>query len=781
LPGGSQAGRAGTRLDFTDLVHALIKNLRSYQERRRSFVGCLIGTAFAISIGIGCQGEHQDAGETADVAIPETIVEARAERQAAVRAAGGFEDRSQILFGDLHVHTTFSPDAFMTSLPMLGGSGMHPPADACDFARLCADLDFWSINDHAEGITPTHWNETIDSIAECNARAGDPSDPDSVAFLGWEWSQVGSTPETHYGHKNVIFLETDRDVVPKRPIAAPRPEFRVAALPAFGRALLSLRYFSQRKMFADYQTYYEEVNAVPYCPMGVDPRELPLDCHEVAEHPRDLHAKLDAWGTPSIVIPHGTTWGLMTPRGFSLARELETGQHDPERQLLLEVYSGHGSAEVYRDFPGALPETPEEALYCPEPTKDYLACCWQAGEIIRDRCESESSEDCDERAAEARKIYLAAGAAAHLTVPGADVDDWLDCDQCRDCFNPAFTHRPGGSAQSALTLRREAEDGSEQAYRFGLIGASDTHDARGGNGFKEFARLENTEALSRSSLVGGLLGGGGEPVARAQVVDVNEVSLGARRDVERGASFLLTGGLTAVHAASRERTSIWSAFEAREVYATSGDRILLWFDLLNGPDGTAPMGSLVRGQVKAPRFRVSAAGAFTQKPGCPDFVEDVMTSERLEYLCLGECYNPSDERRAIRRIEIVRIRPQTAALEPVGSRIEDPWRVFECDDRGQGCRVEFVDPEYASLLGLASGSESESESGATEIVYYARAIQEPTLAVNAGGFRCTYDAEGQCIDLDPCYGDDRTDPSDDCLSENEEHAWSSPIWVQPTD
>ena len=68
----------------------------------------------------------------------------------------------------------------------------------------------------------------------------------------------------------------------------------------------------------------------------------------------------------------------MTPRGFSLARELESGQHDPNRQLLFEVYSGHGSAEPYRDWPGAF-STGEDALVCPEPTSDYLPCCWQAG------------------------------------------------------------------------------------------------------------------------------------------------------------------------------------------------------------------------------------------------------------------------------------------------------------------------------------------------------------------------------------------------------------------
>ena len=100
----------------------------------------------------------------------------------------------QILFGDLHVHSTFSLDAFMMALPSGGGEGAHPVNDACDFARHCAGLDFWSINDHALAIPERAWGETIESIRACNAVASAPDDPDTVAFLGWEWTQIGATP-----------------------------------------------------------------------------------------------------------------------------------------------------------------------------------------------------------------------------------------------------------------------------------------------------------------------------------------------------------------------------------------------------------------------------------------------------------------------------------------------------------------------------------------------------------------------------------------------------------
>lgn len=39
-----------------------------------------------------------------------------------------------------------------------------------------------------------------------------------VSFLGWEWTQIGDTPENHYGHKNVVLRDTEADKVPRRPI-----------------------------------------------------------------------------------------------------------------------------------------------------------------------------------------------------------------------------------------------------------------------------------------------------------------------------------------------------------------------------------------------------------------------------------------------------------------------------------------------------------------------------------------------------------------------------------
>ena len=249
----------------------------------------------------------------------------------------------------------------------------------------------------------------------------------------------------------------------------------------------------------------------------------------------------------------------------------------------------------------------------------------------------------------------------------------------------------------------------------------------------------------------------------AQELDLNsEAELSLPSQSERASSFLYTGGLVAAHVESRNREEIWRALSSREVYATSGERILLWFDLVNHPEGlTVPMGTETE-MNSSPKFQVKALGAQKQLPGCSPLAEDNIGTEVLERLCKGECFNPSDERKNISRIEVIRIRPQVYEGEPMNALIEDPWKTFECEPSQEGCQVEFTDRQF--------------EGGNREVVYYVRAIQESTLAINAGGLNCEQDANGKCLKVNLC-GDPKGKGMEDCLSPTEERAWSSPIFV----
>src|SRR5262245_17553088 len=332
---------------------------------------------------------------------------------------------SQILFGDLHVHTTWSIDAFLYALPLFGGEGAHPPADACDFARHCSQLDFFSLNDHAEGLTPERWRGTLESVRECNARAGDPADPDLVAFVGYEWTQAGSTPETHFGHRNVIFEGLGDQDLPARPITslpdgtlerAP-PRLVLRALQGIGALGLGA--------YADFLWWLERMAEVPDCPAGVDSRELPAGCRENAPTPELLFEKLAQQGHDPLVIPHGLAWGIHAPPGASLDAQLTRARHAPARERLLEVYSGHGSSEEFRRRDG--PDGSDAAAgVCPAPTRDFLPCCWQAGEIVRARCGELPAAECEARVEEARRLALEAGTSPHAVLPDAGPEEWLD-------------------------------------------------------------------------------------------------------------------------------------------------------------------------------------------------------------------------------------------------------------------------------------------------------------------------------------------------------------------
>ncbi|MBK7950278.1 MAG: DUF3604 domain-containing protein [Deltaproteobacteria bacterium] len=678
----------------------------------------------------------------------------------------------QILFGDLHVHTTFSFDAFMLSLPMTGGEGAHPPADACDFARFCSALDFWSINDHAESITPTHWAETVASIRACDAVSSDSArEPDTVAFLGWEWTQVGATPDKHYGHKNVVLRDLDEDSVPTRPIGAPGSRARIAAGNPFGTARSGafLHALGQERMHG-LARFFEERRNLELCPLGVSVRELPADCLELVDTPDLLFDKLDDWGFESIVIPHGTTWGFYTPPGSEWSKQLAGPLHDEDRQKLLEIYSGHGNSEEYRSY-RSVDWDEKGRPVCPEPNENHLPTCWRAGEIIEERClaAGESEAECAKRAVVARQNAAEAGSQMHLTAPGVKAADWLDAGQCRDCTQPAFNYRPGGAAQAILAFSNfETPDGFPRRFRFGLMASSDNHFGRPGTGYKEVHRSGFTESRSNVDDLNPMLRPmvsppAEEPLPESRAYDPATSKLAgfALMEMERQASYFMTGGLVAVHGEGRSRSAIWDALQRREVYGTSGPRILLWFDLLNPPDGSGsavPMGGEVVTK-ESPRFEVRAVGSFEQAPGCPDYATTALGPDRLAHVCKGECYNPTPTRRPITRIEVVRIRPQNAPGEPIAPLIEDPWRSFACEGQPEGCSVRFEDPDYAT--------------NARDAVYYVRAIEAPMLAVNAAGIACERDASGRCLTPKLCSGD----ATDDCLAPEEPRAWSSPIFV----
>ncbi|MGB1088000.1 MAG: DUF3604 domain-containing protein, partial [Alphaproteobacteria bacterium] len=689
-------------------------------------LGLLLAFGLFVLAGIsGWLGEKTTAGKIEGKALPAHIVEERISKQEEAAQNG----ESQILFGDFHVHTTFSADAKMTSMPFLGGEGAHPIGDACDFARYCSQLDFWSINDHAESITPAQWRDTIDQIRACDAMSDGTDAPDMVSFLGWEWTQIGLQASAHYGHKNVILRGLTDDTILPRPIAAN------GEIPGMPPPMAFLFYLAtQDPAYLSWARFGAETAAVDPCPEDVPSPDLPSNCREYANTPATLFSKLDEWNRDAIVIPHGTTWGSYTPQGSDWRKQLRGAQYSPRWQNMIEVYSGHGNSEHYRPY-FEVTEDVNGELTCPPPQhtaplKKFTPACWQAGTIVYERCQAAGADEtlCAQKRDETR--YLAAnvpGGDMGPVVPSSLPKDWLNAGQCDDCFMPAFGLRYRSSAQYILAMSHFV-NGEEKPrrHRFGLMGSSDTHAARVGNGYKDFGRSFMTDRLALSKQ-------GEELATLMRPADWDEKRKSFEPNDLRGnavnmadslpgymdnlGSMYYGGGIIAVHAEGRNRHAIWQGLEARNTYATSGPRILLWFNMLGVNEQSIPMGTHIDLSVgSTPQFEIRALGAYEQKPGCDADVAAGLAPERLQNLCRGECYNPSDVRTPITRLEVVRIRPQQYEAEPLTDLIEDPFLILPCPADGTGCQARFEDPDFTR-----------------DSVYYVRAIQAPTPAVNAAG------------------------------------------------
>ena len=465
----------------------------------------------------------------------------------------------QILFGDTHVHSTYSSDAFLWSLPLNNGEGPHPVSDACDYARFCSALDFWVISDHAEAATPTKWMEAKKAIRQCNAIHEKSDIPDLISFLGFEWTQIDPNKEDHYGHKNVMFLETDEASVPIMPIGsggvATDGMRNPDRLPTVRSNMLSMALFDfkNRNRYADFISFNDHISQTENCLEGKE--YSPSDsCYFSALTPKDLFKALDDIESDSIVIPHGNTWGFYTPSESSWDKQLSIDNNDSKKQISFEIMSGHGNSEEYRSWTASY--TKDDVQFCPEPSDNYLPSCWQAGEIIKRRClENENSNAvCENRAALARQLYIEGGLSGKFAVKGITPEEWLDSGQCKDCFLPAFNYRPRGSAQYALALRN-FEEGEEQRFKFGFIASSDNHRSRPGTGYKAIDRMVTTEANGPTAVfLEENLTLQEEESDEPRKVNLEELEIPdpfSLWEPVRQSSFFTTGGLAAVHVDNR--------------------------------------------------------------------------------------------------------------------------------------------------------------------------------------------------------------------------------------
>ncbi|MCY3926673.1 MAG: DUF3604 domain-containing protein [Acidobacteria bacterium] len=277
-------------------------------------------------------------------------------------------------------------------------------------------------------------------------------------------------------------------------------------------------------------------------------------------------------------------------------------------------------------------------------------------------------------------------------------------------------------------------------FRFGMIGATDTHNSGG--------------TPEEDNFHGKVGVGDGTGQGRGSV-PLDEPTEDGERYAQNSFKYWGGSGLAAVWAEENTRDAIYNAFRRKETFATSGPRMRLRFfggyhytnDLTSDPEmiaaayeGGVPMGGdLVANEGRSPRFLVWAARDADSAP--------------LQRLQMVKGWVEDGEPRE----SVVDI-----ACADGGIPSGDPLR---CPDNGAS--VDLSDCSYSEDLGSAELSAlwTDPDFDATKhAVYYVRVLENPTCRWS------TWDALRAGVE-----------PNPDMPSTIQERAWSSPIWYVPGD
>ena len=180
----------------------------------------------------------------------------------------------------------------------------------------------------------------------------------------------------------------------------------------------------------------------------------------------------------------------------------------------------------------------------------------------------------------------------------------------------------GGYVRDAMKkgLLLEAE-GLGNPFEYGFIGSSDTHTGAGSydetNFFSKVGLLDSTAALRGSVPISD------DDLTTLGLSDAEDsafyVASDGRRYLSRNASVYGASGLAAVWAEENTRESIYDAFRRKEAFATSGPRMQVRFFAGHGLDST--MLETADGISRAYIQGVSMGGDLVAKPGdAPAFV-----------------------------------------------------------------------------------------------------------------------------------------------------------------
>ena len=317
-------------------------------------------------------------------------------------------------------------------------------------------------------------------------------------------------------------------------------------------------------------------------------------------------------------------------------------------------------------------------------------------------------------------------------------DEWADFEIWSYRIGGGTTpSRPDGSyvRQAYLNGLRLEEENGFNPFRFGLVGATDTHAAAGAPSESDFFTA------------------GGAPQVGSSIPFDPPQADGRRYSASPLGALRGASGLTGVWAEENTREAIYDAFRRKETFATTGPRIRLRFfagydypdDLADDPDliarayagGVAMGGELAAPGSRAPRFLLWAS----RDPSSAPLARLQVVKGWVEG---GEAHE----------------RVYDAACSNGLAADETTHR---CPDNG--ARVNLADCSISDDVGAAELRTLWTDPDfdpAQRAVYYVRALENPSCrwstweAVRAG-----------------------VEPRPDLPATLQERAWSSPIWVAP--
>ena len=740
-------------------------------------------------------------------------------------------ERTDIYWGDTHVHTRFSFDAYVTMSqserdefdPIAGELEFaRDIREACDFGHYCSRIDFMASTEHAENVPESLWVTIKDQLRACRVAYGPAVTPEEGlrplhAFAGWEWTQgnpdaTGNPPplldssRTQYGHKNIIYPDLEEDRLPIRVVASSAIVPSADQLCSVARLCGTLPSevpppFScpaeGEQETALFLTAFNRLNeqcvggppendprfrrggqCFGVCSFFNDGSSCPTNCdYQPGGRGCDLDS-VDATVMTSSTCPQFayTAGGL-----FELIQSWQDRFDYP-----LPVIGAHGTTWLnggHGNWDAAYPTLDDEQ----DPTMPVLnpGNFRQHEPNLQRFVEVMSKHGSGE-------LYPSNPVEEEFCFNNTSTNDLA-------CFQPTSSDGVGadsniryvreGSVQYALA-QQEAGVGGDFALNLGLLASTDTHHARPGSTTELPAYGEWESAQVFCDLAG---------------IPAEECPL----------QYAYAGGLAAVHAAPDNggvRGAIFRGLRDRQVFGTSGPRIELWFYMTNPPatagciesdPGECPMGSVVQNVPTTntndssfvPRFRVHAKGALQfstdceDQPAAPGWMGGPEAFHRE--VCREHCFHETSEadadRSRIVRFEVIRVlrgwlgTNGTTDFETFTVGLDQDNAFFGTGSAGEA--IHTVDVIRLACTGATAAgaqncwAEFEDPQWRTIVerganaVYYVRALQEETTAYNGP---TGTDGELVCTSGEATATEDQTP---NCFGPTNERAWSSPIFL----